>query len=32
MVMVQPVIQYYENVGGGTQRVVVVGFRLKVEL
>jgi porin len=32
MVMVQPVIQYYDNVGGRTQRVLVIGFRLKVEL
>jgi carbohydrate-selective porin OprB len=28
----QPVIQYYANVGGGTQRAVVLGFRVKVEL
>jgi porin len=32
MVLVQPVIQYYENVGGRTQHVVVIGFRIKVEL
>jgi carbohydrate-selective porin OprB len=28
----QPVIQYYANVGGRTQRAVVFGFRVKVEL
>ena len=28
---VQPVIQYYANVGGGTRRALVVGFRTKVE-
>jgi hypothetical protein len=28
----QPVIQYYANVGGRTQHVVVLGFRVKVEL
>jgi porin len=32
MVLVQPVIQYYENVGGITQHAVVIGFRIKVEL
>jgi carbohydrate-selective porin OprB len=32
MVLFQPVIQYYENPGGGTQHVVVIGFRTKVEL
>ncbi|HWZ60226.1 MAG TPA: carbohydrate porin, partial [Gemmatimonadaceae bacterium] len=32
MVFVQPVIQYYANVGGGVQHAVVVGFRTKVEL
>jgi porin len=32
MVLIQPVIQYYENVGGRSQRVVVIGFRTKVEL
>jgi carbohydrate-selective porin OprB len=31
MLLLQPVVQYYENVGGGTQRVVVFGFRTKVE-
>ncbi len=31
MMFVQPVIQYYANAGGGTQRVVVFGFRTKVE-
>jgi hypothetical protein len=31
MVLLQPVIQYYANVGGGTQRAVVFGFRTKVE-
>ena len=31
MVLVQPVIQYYANVGGGAQRAVVFGFRTKVE-
>lgn len=31
MLLVQPVIQYYANVGGGTQRAVVFGFRVKVE-
>jgi hypothetical protein len=25
------VVQYYENVGGGTQRALVFGFRTKVE-
>jgi porin len=29
--LVQPVIQYYTNVGGSTQRAAVVGFRSKVE-
>lgn len=28
----QPVIQYFANVGGGVQRAVVFGFRIKVEL
>jgi len=27
----QPVIQYYANVGGGVQGAVVFGFRTKVE-
>ncbi|MFZ3371152.1 MAG: carbohydrate porin, partial [Candidatus Sulfotelmatobacter sp.] len=31
MLLVQPVIQYYANVGGGVQRAVVFGFRIKVE-
>jgi len=31
MFIVQPVIQYYANVGGGPQRAVVFGFRTKVE-
>ncbi len=31
MLLLQPVIQYYANVGGGAQRVVVFGFRTKVE-
>jgi len=31
MLLLQPVIQYYTNVGGGTQRAVVFGFRTKVE-
>jgi carbohydrate-selective porin OprB len=31
MFLLQPVIQYYANVGGGTQRAVVFGFRTKVE-
>ena len=29
--LIQPVIQYYANVGGGSQRAVVSGFRTKVE-
>ena len=32
MVLLQPVIQYYANVGGRTQHAVVLGFRIKVEL
>jgi porin len=32
MLLIQPVIQYYANVGGRTQRAVVFGFRIKVEL
>jgi carbohydrate-selective porin OprB len=32
MLLVQPVIQYYANVGGRTQSAVVFGFRIKVEL
>jgi porin len=31
MMFVQPVIQYYANVGGGVQRAVVLGFRTKIE-
>jgi porin len=31
MLLLQPVIQYYANVGGGTNRAVVIGFRTKVE-
>lgn len=31
MMYVQPVVQYYANAGGGTQRAVVFGFRTKVE-
>ncbi len=31
MVLLQPVIQYYANVGGGTRRAVVFGFRAKVD-
>jgi porin len=31
MILLQPVIQYYANVGGGVQRAVVFGFRTKVE-
>ena len=31
MIFVQPVVQYYADAGGGTQRVVVFGFRTKVE-
>jgi carbohydrate-selective porin OprB len=31
MVLLQPVIQYYANVGGGTNHAVVFGFRTKVE-
>jgi carbohydrate-selective porin OprB len=32
MLLVQPVIQYYANVGGRMQCAVVFGFRVKVEL
>ncbi|MEI9977212.1 MAG: carbohydrate porin [Ignavibacteriota bacterium] len=32
MVLFQPVLQYYTNIGGGAQRAVVLGFRTKVEL
>ena len=31
MFLVQPVVQYYANVGGGLHRAVVFGFRTKVE-
>jgi hypothetical protein len=31
MLLLQPVVQYYENVGGGPKRAVVFGFRTKVE-
>jgi porin len=31
MLLLQPVIQYYANAGGGVQRTVVFGFRTKVE-
>jgi carbohydrate-selective porin OprB len=31
MIVLQPVIQYYANVGAGAQRAVVLGFRTKVE-
>src|SRR3984957_8539857 len=31
MLLLQPVVQYYADVGGGTQRAVVFGFRTKVE-
>jgi carbohydrate-selective porin OprB len=31
MLLLQPVIQYYANVGGGVQRALVFGFRTKVE-
>jgi len=31
MLLLQPVLQYYANVGGGSQSAVVVGFRTKVE-
>jgi carbohydrate-selective porin OprB len=31
MLLLQPVIQYYANVGGSTNRAVVFGFRTKVE-
>ena len=30
-ILLQPVIQYYANVGGGVQRAVDLGFRTKVE-
>jgi len=31
MLLLQPVIQYYANVGGGARQAVVFGFRTKVE-
>ena len=31
MLLLQPVVQYYENVGAGNHRAVVFGFRTKVE-
>ena len=31
MLLLQPVIQYYANVGGRKQHAVVFGFRTKVE-
>jgi len=31
MVLLQPVVQYFANVGGGTHRALVFGFRSKVE-
>jgi porin len=31
MLLVQPVVQYYANVGGGPNHAVVFGFRTKVE-
>jgi carbohydrate-selective porin OprB len=31
MLLVQPVVQYYANVGGRSQRAVVFGFRTKIE-
>jgi carbohydrate-selective porin OprB len=30
-VMLQPVVQYFANAGGGSRSAVVVGFRTKVE-
>jgi len=32
MLLLQPVVQYYANVGGRAQRAVVFGFRTKVEV
>jgi hypothetical protein len=32
LILLQPVIQYYGNVGGRPGRAVVFGFRTKVEL
>jgi porin len=31
MILLQPVVQYYANVGGGSESAVVVGFRTKME-
>ncbi len=31
MILLQPVVQYYANAGGGSASAVVVGFRTKVE-
>jgi porin len=31
MLLLQPVVQYYANVGGGARRAVVFGFRTKLE-
>jgi carbohydrate-selective porin OprB len=31
MLLLQPVIQYYANVGGGTGHALIVGFRTKIE-
>jgi len=31
MLLLQPVVQYYANVGGGVRRALVIGFRTKVE-
>ena len=31
MLQLQPVLQYFANVGGGSHRAVVVGFRARVE-
>ena len=31
MLLLQPVVQYYANVGGGTHHAVVLGFRTKME-
>ena len=31
MLLLQPVVQYYADVGGGPQRAVVFGFRTKIE-
>jgi carbohydrate-selective porin OprB len=31
MLLLEPVVQYYANVGGGSQSAVVFGFRTKVQ-